>query len=65
MQIQKELKYVSSCSFCGKPTSYYISHQKLECNKLIVCCHKCKTEKDYCCSNECRKAPHKRKKFYD
>ena len=62
---KEELKYVSSCSFCGEPASYYINCHNLECDKLIVCCHKCKTEKDYCCSNECRKAPHKRKKFYD
>ena len=59
-----ELKYVASCYFCGKPTSYYINCHNVECDKIIVSCHECKVENECCCSDECRKAPRKRKSFH-
>ncbi len=61
---KNELKYISGCHFCGEPTSYYINCHNLDCDKIIVCCHKCKVEHDYCCSEECREAPNKRNKYY-
>ena len=61
---KNELKYISNCYFCGEPTSYYINCHNLDCDKLIVSCHKCKVENDYCCSEECRNAPNKRNKYY-
>ncbi len=59
-----ELKHVANCYFCGTPTSYYINCHNLDCDKIIVSCHKCKVENDYCCSDECRKATNKRNKYY-
>ncbi len=59
-----ELKYISKCYFCGKPTSYYINCHNLDCDKLFVCCHECKIEHDYCCSEVCRTSPHRRNKYY-
>lgn len=59
-----ELKHGANCYFCGTPTSYYINCHNLDCDKIIVSCHKCKVENDYCCSDECRKAPNKRNKYY-
>ncbi len=59
-----ELKHIAECHFCGKLTSYYINCHNVECDKLIVCCHDCKVENDYCCSDECRKAPRKRKSYH-
>lgn len=61
---KEELKHISTCYFCGKPTSYYINCHNLECDKILICCHKCKKEMDYCCSEECRNAPRKRNHYY-
>ena len=61
---KKELKYISSCHFCGKLTSYYINCHNLDCDKIIVCCHDCKVENDYCCSDECRESENRRNRYY-
>ncbi|GAB4286805.1 MAG: rhodanese-related sulfurtransferase [Ignavibacteriaceae bacterium] len=61
---KEELKYISNCHFCGKPTSYYINCHNLDCDKIMVCCHSCKVKHDYCCSEQCRKSANKRKKYY-
>jgi len=61
---KNELKYISNCHFCGEPASYYINCHNLDCDKIIVSCHKCKVENDYCCSEECRNAPDKRNRYY-
>jgi len=58
------LKYISECYFCGTPTAYYINCHNLDCDKIIVSCHKCKIENDYCCSEECRNSTIKRDKYY-
>jgi UPF0176 protein len=59
-----ELKHIAECHFCGEPTSYYINCHNTYCDKIIVSCHKCKVENDYCCSEECRKSPKKRKRYH-
>jgi UPF0176 protein len=59
-----KLKYISNCYFCGEPASYYINCHNLDCDRIIVSCHKCKVENDYCCSDECRNSPNKRDKYY-
>jgi len=56
-----ELKHITRCYFCGKETSYYINCHNQDCDQILISCHECKKENDYCCSDECRKAPHKRK----
>jgi UPF0176 protein len=56
----KNLKHIAKCHFCGELTSYYINCHNLDCDKIIVSCHKCKIENDYCCSEECRKSKRKR-----
>ena len=61
---KNELKYISNCYFCGEPASYYINCHNLDCDKIIVTCHKCKADNDYCCSQECRNAPNKRNRYY-
>ena len=52
---KEELKYTATCHFCNKPTSYHINCHNVLCDKIIVCCHTCKVEKEYCCSDDCRK----------
>ncbi|HSW54434.1 MAG TPA: rhodanese-related sulfurtransferase [Ignavibacteriaceae bacterium] len=61
---KEELKHIAQCYFCGKPTSYYINCHNVECDKIIVSCHECKVEQDYCCSDKCRDSKIKRKVFH-
>ena len=61
---KNELQYISRCHFCGEPASYYINCHNLDCDKIIISCHKCKVENDYCCSEECRNAPNKRNRYF-
>jgi UPF0176 protein len=61
---KEELKYIAKCESCGKPTSYYINCHNIDCDKIIIICHDCKVDNDYCCSDECRMAENKRDKFY-
>lgn len=60
---KEELKYTANCNFCGKPTSYHINCHNIDCDKIIVCCHDCKVENQYCCSDECRASENKRKSY--
>jgi UPF0176 protein len=60
----EELKHIAECYFCGKPTSYYINCHNLNCDRIIVSCHECKVENDYCCSEECRRSPHRRNVYH-
>ncbi len=57
---KEELKHIARCQFCGKPTSYHINCHNVLCDKIIVCCHKCKVKNEYCCSDECRTSKNKR-----
>ncbi|MEJ2103491.1 MAG: rhodanese-related sulfurtransferase [Ignavibacteriaceae bacterium] len=59
-----ELMHIAECHFCGKPTSYYINCHNVDCDRIIVSCHECKVENDYCCSDECRESTNKRKVYH-
>lgn len=59
-----ELMFTANCHFCGKPTSYHINCHNIDCDKIIVSCHDCKVEKEYCCSDECRTSKNKRKVYH-
>lgn len=61
---KQELKEIADCYFCGEKTSYYINCHNQNCDKIIISCHKCKVENEYCCSDECRKSENKRKEFH-
>ncbi len=60
---KEELKYTAECEFCGKPTSYYINCHNQLCDRIIIICHECKIDNDYCCSNECRASDNRRSKY--
>jgi UPF0176 protein len=60
----EELKHIAKCHYCGKPTSYYINCHNLDCDMIIVSCHECKVENDYCCSDECKRSVNRRKVFH-
>jgi len=61
---KEELKYIAQCEFCGKPTSYYINCHNIDCDKIIIICHECKVDNDYCCCDKCRRAENRRDKYY-
>ncbi len=61
---KEEIKHIGKCYYCGEPTSYYINCHNQDCDLLLLTCDKCKVENDYCCSNECRQAPNKRKIYH-
>jgi UPF0176 protein len=61
---KEEIKHIAHCHFCGEPTSYYINCHNQDCDKIIVSCHNCKLENDYCCSEECQQSLNKRKVFH-
>jgi UPF0176 protein len=61
---KEELKYIAQCEFCRKPTSYYINCHNIDCDKILIICHDCKVEKEYCCSVDCMNAQNKREKYY-
>jgi UPF0176 protein len=60
----EELKHAASCYFCGRPESYYINCHNTECDKILISCHSCKVKNDYCCTEECRMSPNKRKHYH-
>lgn len=60
----EEIKHIGGCYYCGKPASYYINCHNQDCDKLLLTCDECKTANDYCCSDECRNAPNRRKKYH-
>ena len=53
---KEEIKHIGKCYYCGKPTSYYINCHNQNCDKLLLTCHECKVENEYCCSDECRQS---------
>jgi len=61
---KEELKHIAKCYYCRKLTSYYINCHNQDCDKLFVCCHDCKVEQDYCCSDECGNSTNKRKIYH-
>jgi UPF0176 protein len=61
---KEELRHIAECHFCGKLTSYFINCHNVDCDKIIVSCHECKAENDYCCSDECRESKNKRKVYH-
>ena len=61
---KEEIKHIGKCYYCGKPTSYYINCHNQNCDKLLLTCHECKVENEYCCSDECRQSSNKRKEYH-
>lgn len=61
---KEEIKHIGKCYYCGEPTSYYINCHNQDCDLMLLTCDKCKVENDYCCSDECRQAPNRRKVYH-
>ncbi len=61
---KEEIKHIGKCFYCGGPTSYYINCHNQDCDLMLLTCDECKVENDYCCSDECRHAPNRRKIYH-
>ena len=61
---EEEIKHIGKCYYCGEPTSYYINCHNQDCDLMLLTCDKCKVENDYCCSDECRQVPNRRKIYH-
>ena len=61
---KEEIKHLGKCYYCGEPISYYINCHNQDCDLMLLTCDKCKVENDYCCSDECREAPNRRKIYH-
>ena len=61
---KEEIKHIGKCYYCGTSTSYYINCHNQVCDKILLTCDRCKIENEYCCSDECRKAPDKRGRLH-
>jgi len=59
-----ELKHIGRCYYCSQPASYYINCHNQYCDKILVTCDECKSQNDYCCSDDCRQSSHKRKQYH-
>ncbi len=59
-----ELQHTGKCYYCGQPASWYINCHNQNCDKLLVTCHNCKIENEYCCSDKCRTSDNKRKRIH-
>lgn len=60
----ESLRHIGKCFYCGTPASYYINCHNQNCDRLLISCHDCKVENEYCCSDECRESSNKRKSFH-
>ena len=61
ISFNSESSELSACQFCGKDSSYLNCHN-LNCDKLFLCCSECMQIYNASCSEECAKAPNRRKK---
>ncbi|GJQ63083.1 MAG: UPF0176 protein YbfQ [Melioribacteraceae bacterium] len=61
---RESLRHTAECFYCGEPASYYINCHNQNCDKLLITCHSCKEKYDYCCSDECRTSPNRRKIYH-
>ena len=53
---------IAECELCSKKADNYINCHNLDCDKLFSCCNDCKINFNASCSEECSKAPNRRKK---
>ena len=59
---KKNSGFLAGCELCGKKGEDYINCHNLDCDNLFTCCDECKIEFNASCSEECSKAPNRRKK---
>lgn len=64
LNTKEELKHIAQSFFVGNQPPNYINCHNVDCDKIIVSCHECKVENDYCSSDECRASKNKRKVYH-
>lgn len=58
---QKNTEPLSECAWCGRKCDDYLNCNNIDCDKLFICCEECKEEYNKSCSEDCSKAPKRRK----
>lgn len=53
---------IACCEFCDKNAESYINCHNLDCDRLFSCCNGCILKYNASCSDECSKAPNRRRK---
>lgn len=54
---QEECEIVGSCHICKDTIDHYYNCANMDCNKLFICCQKCLSQWNGCCSENCSIAP--------
>ncbi|MFT4303436.1 MAG: rhodanese-related sulfurtransferase [Candidatus Woesearchaeota archaeon] len=62
--VTKTANPLTECKHCGKKCETYINCHNLNCDKLFICCDKCRKMMNSCCSNKCKQSPRQRKPKY-
>ena len=53
---------ITVCEHCGNKSDKYINCHNLDCDRLFVCCDKCESKNNFCCSIKCKDVGRHRKK---
>ena len=52
---------INECAWCGNKSDEYLNCHNIRCDKLFICCRDCGKKYNGSCSEECYKAPRRRK----
>lgn len=58
---QKNKEPLAECIWCGRKWDDYLNCNNIDCDKLFICCEECKEKYNKSCSEDCSKAPKRRK----
>lgn len=58
---QKNAEPLAECAWCGRKCDDYLNCHNIDCDKLFICCEECKERYSKSCSEDCNKAPKRRK----
>ena len=62
IDVNKKADGFADCELCGNKAESYINCHNLDCDRLFSCCNGCLSKWNASCSEECSKAPNRRKK---
>ncbi len=56
----EDASLITKCRFCGETTDYFPNCANTRCNLQFASCKSCYEAQDFCCSQECAQAEHRR-----
>ena len=60
---KKNKEALTECVWCNKKCDDYLNCYNLDCDKLFICCDECREINNNGCSEECSRAPRRRKEI--